>query len=108
MKANSDSEDQYLENILKATKFQERWWVTNSQQVIVPLPVRMKVMGKEHNKSLRGTESLTSSLQNSVLSVRMTEIEKSVTVQCPFCLKNNLISKKRPPPGTVKDKLHKA
>lgn len=64
--------------------------------------------GKKHNKSLRGTESLTSSLRNSVLNVGMTEIEKSVAVQSPICLKNNPISKKRPSPGTVKDKLHKA
>lgn len=64
-------------------------------------------MGKEHNKSLRGTESLTPSLQNSVLSVGKTEIEESVTVQCPICLENNPISRKRPPPGGVKDKFHK-
>lgn len=63
-KANSDSEDQCLENILKATKNQEGWWTTNSQQVIVLLPVGRKVMGKEHNKSLGGIESLTSSFKS--------------------------------------------
>lgn len=64
-------------------------------------------MGKEHNKTHGGIESLTSSLQNSVLNVGTTEIEKSVTVKCPICLKNNPISRKRPPPGTVEDKLPK-
>lgn len=64
-------------------------------------------MGKEHNKTHGEIESRTCSLQNSVLTVGMTEIEKSVTVKCPICLKNNPISSKRPPPGTSKDKLHK-
>lgn len=67
LKANSDSEDECLENILKATKNQEGGWVTNSQQLIVPLPVRRKAMGKEHNEFPRQIESLTSSLRNSVL-----------------------------------------
>ncbi|RMC21399.1 hypothetical protein DUI87_02263 [Hirundo rustica rustica] len=100
-KPNYNSEVQCLANISKATKNQERWWVTDSQQVIVPPPVMRKIMGKEH-KTNWGIESMISSLPNSVLSVGMTGIAKSVIVKCPICLKNNPINRKRLPPRTVK------
>lgn len=51
-------------------------------------------MEKEHDKTHWGIESVISNLQNSVLSVRMTERAKSITVKCPTCLKNNPMNRK--------------
>lgn len=86
-------EDERLARLLNAQKNSEGWYVTAQGKIVVPPLIMREVLQIKHNERHWGVEALVKLLKQSLISVRMLTMAKSVMSKCHICLKNNPVAR---------------
>lgn len=95
-------EDERPARLLNAQKNSEGWYVTAQGQIAVPPLIIREVLQIKHNKCHWGAEALVKLLKQSLISVWMLTMAKSVMSKCDICLKNNPVARRQAQLGRIR------
>ncbi|KAM4907850.1 uncharacterized protein FYW23_008932 [Sylvia borin] len=94
-------DDEKLAAFVQARKNLKGWYITSTEQVVLPQRVMKTVLEIEHNKCHWGAEALTKFLRNEVISNQMLTMAKRINAMCPLCIKNNPVVRKQVQMGKI-------
>ncbi|KAK4819558.1 hypothetical protein QYF61_007069 [Mycteria americana] len=81
--------DNQLAKLLNCTETKDRWWTTDTGQIIVTAPLMRELIKKTHQETHMGAGAVVANIRRYAIGPRMQKLANTIVKQCSICCKNN-------------------